>query len=189
MTAGFSRLSCCGVTPFSVATPSSNPALEKARKKNTTAYRRKIAAPTTIVKAPRLISELCACMVVPPLGVVLLNEFTLPAGRRRRFPRNASIAKMIRIALLALLAFSLPAAAQYPERPVTLLAGYPPGGLVDVVARLVAEGMKAKFPRGIAVVNRPGAAGSGAGAGMARRPPDRHTGGPTPPSPPGLAPP
>jgi tripartite-type tricarboxylate transporter receptor subunit TctC len=36
---------------------------------------------------------------------------------------------MIRIALLAL---SLPAAAQYPERPVTLLAGYPPRGLVDV---------------------------------------------------------
>jgi len=54
---------------------------------------------------------------------------------------------MIRIALLVLLAFSFPAAAQYPERPVTLLAGYPPGGLVDVVARLVAEGMKAKFPK------------------------------------------
>src|SRR5207237_878317 len=73
---------------------------------------------------------------------------------------------MIRIALLALLALSLPAAAQYPERPVTLLAGYPPGGLVDVVARLVAEGMKARFPKGIVVVNRPGAAGAGAVAGV-----------------------
>ena len=69
---------------------------------------------------------------------------------------------MIRIALLALLAFSVPAAAQYPERPVTLLAGYPPGGLVDVVARLVAEGMKTRFPKGIAVVNWPGAALGGA---------------------------
>src|SRR6266480_4183074 len=38
---------------------------------------------------------------------------------------------MIRTALFTFLAFSLPAAAQYPERPVTLLAGYPPGGLVD----------------------------------------------------------
>src|SRR5437667_8127687 len=82
---------------------------------------------------------------------------------------------MIRTALLALLAFSLPAAAQYPERPVTLLAGYPPGGLGDVVARLVAEGMKGKFPKGIAVVNRPGAAGSVAVAELARSQPDGYT--------------
>src|SRR3989442_14154361 len=89
---------------------------------------------------------------------------------------------MIRIALLALLAFSFPAAAQYPERPVTLLAGYPPGGLGDVVPRLVAEGMKAKFPKGIAVVNRPGAAGSVAGAEKARSPPHAFTPVPSPPS-------
>src|SRR5207247_4743299 len=55
------------------------------------------------------------------------------------------------------------------------LAGYPPGGLVDVVARLVAEGMKAKFPKGIAVVNRPGAAGSVAAAELARSQPDGYT--------------
>ena len=82
---------------------------------------------------------------------------------------------MIRIALCALLAFSPPAAAQYPERPVTLLAGYPPGGLVDVVARLVAEGVKAKFPKGIAVVNRPGAAGAVAVAELVRSQPDGYT--------------
>src|SRR5438132_5164296 len=82
---------------------------------------------------------------------------------------------MIRTALLALLAFSLPAAAQYPERPVTLLAGYPPGGLVDIVARLVAEGMKPKFPRGLNVVNRPGAAGSVAVAELVRAAPDGYT--------------
>src|SRR2546425_8178706 len=95
---------------------------------------------------------------------------------------------MIRIALFVLLAFSLPAAAQYPERPVTLLAGYPPGGLVDVVARLVAEGMKAKFPRGIAVVNRPGAAGAVAVAEMARSQPDGYTVLLTPHSALGIAP-
>src|SRR2546422_8624719 len=82
---------------------------------------------------------------------------------------------MIRTALLALLAFSLPAAAQYPEKPVTMLAGYPPGGLVDVVARLLAEGMKPKFPRGLNVVNRPGAAGSVAVAEVTRAAPDGYT--------------
>lgn len=79
------------------------------------------------------------------------------------------------IAALFLLLLSLPAAAQYPDKPVIMLAGYPPGGLVDVVARLVAEGMKPKFPRGLAVVNRPGAAGSVAVAEMTRSSPDGHT--------------
>jgi len=76
-------------------------------------------------------------------------------------------------ALLALV--SLPAAAQYPDRPVTMLAGYPPGGLVDVVARLVAEGMKPRFPKGITVLNRPGAAGAVAVAELVRSAPDGYT--------------
>ena len=78
-------------------------------------------------------------------------------------------------AALIALAVAFPATAQYPERPVTLLAGYPPGGLVDVVSRLVAEGMKPKFPRGIAVVNRPGAAGAVAVGEVTRAAPDGYT--------------
>ena len=83
---------------------------------------------------------------------------------------------MMRI-LLALVAaaIALPVAAQYPDRPVTLLAGYPPGGLVDVVSRLIAEGMKPKFPAGLNVVNRPGAAGSVAVAEVVRAKPDGYT--------------
>ncbi|MFN2644993.1 MAG: tripartite tricarboxylate transporter substrate binding protein, partial [Burkholderiales bacterium] len=79
------------------------------------------------------------------------------------------------ITALAALALALPAAAQYPEKPMTLLAGYPPGGLVDVVTRLVAEGMKPHFPRGITVVNRPGAAGAVAVAEVVRAAPDGYT--------------
>ena len=69
---------------------------------------------------------------------------------------------MMRTVLFALLALgaALPCAAQFPDRPVTMLAGFPAGGLVDVVSRVLAEGMKAKFPKGIVVVNRPGAGGS-----------------------------
>jgi tripartite-type tricarboxylate transporter receptor subunit TctC len=78
--------------------------------------------------------------------------------------------------LLALLALaSVPAAAQYPDKPLTFLAGYPPGGLVDVVTRLVAEGMKPKFPKGINVINRPGAAGALAVAEVVRSAPDGYT--------------
>ena len=82
---------------------------------------------------------------------------------------------MVRLlaALAALIA--LPAAAQYPDKPVTMLAGYPPGGLVDIVARLVVEGMRPKFSKGLNVVNRPGAAGAVAVAELARSAPDGHT--------------
>jgi tripartite-type tricarboxylate transporter receptor subunit TctC len=76
---------------------------------------------------------------------------------------------------LACLILSLPVAAQYPDKPVMMLAGYPPGGLVDIVSRLVAEGMKPRFPKGVTVVNRPGAAGSVAVAEMARSAPDGYT--------------
>ena len=81
--------------------------------------------------------------------------------------------KALLAALIALA--SLPAAAQYPDRPVKMLAGYPPGGLVDVVSRLVAEGMKGKYPAGLNVVNRPGAAGSLAVAEVTRARPDGYT--------------
>src|SRR5437763_1599010 len=82
---------------------------------------------------------------------------------------------MRRLALVLFAVLSFPVAAQYPDRSVTMLAGYPAGGLVDVVARLVAEGMKPKFPHGLVVVNRPGAAGSVAVAEMARSNPDGYT--------------
>src|SRR5262245_59571385 len=70
---------------------------------------------------------------------------------------------------------AIAAHAQYPDRPVTLYAGYPPGGLVDVVTRALAEGMKARFPKGIVVVNRPGAAGSVAVGEVSRGAPDGYT--------------
>ena len=82
---------------------------------------------------------------------------------------------MTRTLVVLLLAFTLPAAAQYPAKPVTMLIGYPAGGLVDIVARLVAEGMRPRFPNGIVVVTRPGAAGSVAVGELTRAVPDGYT--------------
>jgi tripartite-type tricarboxylate transporter receptor subunit TctC len=85
---------------------------------------------------------------------------------------------MLRVSLIGilLLACAAPAAAQYPaERPLTILAGYPAGGMVDIVARLLAEGMKAKFPKGIVVANRTGAGGAVAAAEVATGKPDGYT--------------
>jgi tripartite-type tricarboxylate transporter receptor subunit TctC len=84
---------------------------------------------------------------------------------------------MARIALIGvwLLSLALPAAAQYPDRPVTMLSGYPPGGMVDIVARTLAESMKKRFPKGLVIVTRPGAAGSLAVAEVVRAQPDGYT--------------
>jgi putative tricarboxylic transport membrane protein len=84
---------------------------------------------------------------------------------------------MLRIALAAALALAVasPCSAQYPDRPVTLLAGFPAGGLVDIVSRVLAEGMKPKFPRGIVVVNKAGAGGAVAVAETVQARPDGYT--------------
>lgn len=82
--------------------------------------------------------------------------------------------KTVLVGLFAL-ALTFPVAAQYPERPVTLLTGYPAGGLIDVTARLLAEGMKPKFPKGLVVQIKPGAAGSVAVTELVRSQPDGYT--------------
>jgi tripartite-type tricarboxylate transporter receptor subunit TctC len=56
-----------------------------------------------------------------------------------------------------------------------MLTGYPAGGLVDVTARVLAEGMKPKFPRGLVVQIKPGAAGSVAVTELVRSQPDGYT--------------
>jgi tripartite-type tricarboxylate transporter receptor subunit TctC len=76
---------------------------------------------------------------------------------------------------LVILALAVPAAAEYPDRPVTLLVGYPAGGMVDIVSRPLVEIMKKKFPRGIAILNRPGAGGSISVAELVQAKPDGYT--------------
>ena len=83
--------------------------------------------------------------------------------------------RFILIGLIAM-ACASPAAAQYPtERPLTILSGYPAGGQVDVVARLLAEAMKGRFPKGVLVANRTGAGGAVAAAEVATGKPDGYT--------------
>jgi tripartite-type tricarboxylate transporter receptor subunit TctC len=82
---------------------------------------------------------------------------------------------MLRILALVLLLLTTtvwPAAAQYPERPLTILTGYPAGGMVDIVSRALSEGMKKKYPKGIGIVSRPGGGGSLAVAELVQAKPD-----------------
>jgi tripartite-type tricarboxylate transporter receptor subunit TctC len=62
---------------------------------------------------------------------------------------------------------SSPAGAdEYPEKPIRMVVGFPPGGGADIMARLVAERLGGKLGSQIVVDNRPGA-GSSIGIGIA----------------------
>ena len=62
---------------------------------------------------------------------------------------------------LAAPALASPALAQgsWPDRPIRLVAPYPPGGQTDVVARWLAEALRPLLPQPIIVENRAGAQG------------------------------
>jgi len=72
--------------------------------------------------------------------------------------------------------FAATAAAQgYPEKPVTMIAPFPAGGSVDLVARAVAQQMSEIWKQPVVVVNRPGAGGNIGAEAVARAAPDGYT--------------
>ncbi len=78
------------------------------------------------------------------------------------------------LALGATLAFSGGAMA-WPDKPVTLVVPFPPGGSTDLIARTLAPKLAEKLGGTFIVDNRPGATGT-IGAGMvARAAPDGYT--------------
>ncbi len=76
-------------------------------------------------------------------------------------------------------ALLLPAGAvvaqQYPDKPVTIVAPFPAGGSVDLVARAVAQQMSELWKQPVMVTNRPGAGGNIGAELVARAAPDGYT--------------
>lgn len=68
--------------------------------------------------------------------------------------------KSLAIGIVAYLLAGPAAAEIYPSRLITLVVPYAAGGSTDSTARLVAEGLSAKFKQPVIVENRPGAAGT-----------------------------
>jgi tripartite-type tricarboxylate transporter receptor subunit TctC len=66
-------------------------------------------------------------------------------------------------------------AQAYPTKPVTILNGFPPGGATDTVLRLVGAKLSERLGQPVVIENRAGAAGTIAGAAVARAEPDGHT--------------
>jgi tripartite-type tricarboxylate transporter receptor subunit TctC len=73
------------------------------------------------------------------------------------------------------IAFALPAAAAWPEKPIKVFIGYAPGGSTDVVARLLSPKLGEKLGQPVIIENKPGGAGDFAAELMLQAPPDGYT--------------
>jgi tripartite-type tricarboxylate transporter receptor subunit TctC len=71
---------------------------------------------------------------------------------------------------------ALPAAAQdYPTHPIHIVVAFPPGGGVDLVARLIGQEMAKGLSQPVIVENKPGAAGMIGANAVAKSDPDGYT--------------
>jgi tripartite-type tricarboxylate transporter receptor subunit TctC len=93
---------------------------------------------------------------------------------------NVEVRRHFRMAFrwLILLSWALcgvASAQNYPEKTVVMIAPFPAGGSVDLVARAIAQHMSDAWKQPVIVSNRPGASGNIGAEAVARAAPDGYT--------------
>lgn len=78
-------------------------------------------------------------------------------------------------ALLAIVVSVIPAAAEYPEKPIKIVVGYGAGGSVDAVSRILAERLSQRLGQQVVVENMPGGGTVVATQALAGAQPDGYT--------------
>ncbi len=68
-----------------------------------------------------------------------------------------------------------PAQAQYPDRPVTVIVPFPPGGASDVTARIVSPKLSERLGQSVVIDNKAGANGAIGAAALKQAKPDGYT--------------
>src|SRR4051812_33193173 len=81
---------------------------------------------------------------------------------------------LLAFALLAVygLSFSTLSLAQYPNKPIRFIVGFPPGGSADPTTRIIGQALSEQMGQPMVVENRPGGDSSIAGEYVARLAPD-----------------
>lgn len=83
--------------------------------------------------------------------------------------------KRLALAIVLVLSLAATARAEYPEKPIRLIVPFPPGGVTDVVARLLGERLAADLGQPVIVDNKTGAGGVIATDIVAKAPADGYT--------------
>ena len=91
----------------------------------------------------------------------------------RKLPRKSAFVAAVFACIFGGLGAA--AAQSYPSRPITMVVPLAPGGSTDVIARIMAEGMRASLGQPIIVENTTGAGGTIGVGRLARAAPDGYT--------------
>ncbi|HZY18101.1 MAG TPA: tripartite tricarboxylate transporter substrate binding protein [Ramlibacter sp.] len=83
--------------------------------------------------------------------------------------------KKILLGAVLALAAAAPAFAAYPDKPVTLVVPFPPGGSTDAIARVLSQKLQEKLGGSFIIDNKPGATGTIGAAFVKRAPADGYT--------------
>lgn len=83
----------------------------------------------------------------------------MPVDRRRFIGASAAAAGMLAAGPLAQASQRRAGAGEFPRRPLELLVAYPPGGGMDITARILARHLETTADNPVLVVNRAGASG------------------------------
>jgi len=81
----------------------------------------------------------------------------------------------MKLLLAALLLASATAFAQYPNKPIRFIVGFPPGGSADPTTRIVGAALQERLGQPIVVENRPGADSAIAAEQVSKMAPDGYT--------------
>lgn len=79
------------------------------------------------------------------------------------------------ISMLAALAAPVTAQAAWPEKPITVIVPYTPGGATDTVSRVIMQKLSERLKQPIVIENKPGANGTIGTGQAARAKPDGYT--------------
>lgn len=93
----------------------------------------------------------------------------------RRVLGRAAAAFIASLAIIGTTAALAQTASRYPEKPITWIVGFPPGGSTDGITRLVAKKIESALGQSVVIDNRPGASGAIAMGAAARATPDGYT--------------
>ncbi len=85
------------------------------------------------------------------------------------------LGKLCIATILALMNLGSPALATFPDRPVKLVVPLPPGGIADIIGRVMQPHFERAFGKPFLIENRPGASGIVGANAVVNAPADGHT--------------